>query len=207
MGEQDLEPFRYLFIGSLVDPAFEDRENDFPFKRPFVTEWLVPYEEKTCPAYNEHGLCVIYEHRPYSCRIFPRIHDGQVHPFCHLGERVCGEEAHLRYGRAFLGGLARLDAHILNLLHKQGKEALARFLDAGKDPFRVPFLYSPYLIKVLDIAKVQTKKALLLQRTLLEGYYQRGLKKLTFSLSDTNFVVTGKVKGLLANLDEVISRL
>ncbi len=208
MGEKELKIFEYLLIGSFPDPTLITgvKKDIKRFRRPFIVEWTLPIEISSCPAYTKDKLCEIYKKRPFTCRMFPRTHTGEIHPFCPMGESVCTVK---RWKEPiFTRRLAKLDAFLMNMLFlkKDGERLLAELL-YEENPFRGPALYNSYLILVLILAKVDVKTALLNQRIAIKRLKSQGLEDVNFYIPDSDNIMPAKLSGIEINLDYLLFRI
>jgi len=208
LGESDPIIFEYLLIGSFPDPnlLYENQDDDKRFRRPFIVEWTLPIESLRCPAYTEDKLCKIYDHRPLTCKMFPRTHTGEIHPFCPLGEAVCTVK---RWEEPpFTKRLAQLDSFLMNklFLEKDGKRVIAELL-VEEEPFKGPALYNSYLVLVMLLANVDVKRALLNQHSAIERLMAQGLEEVNFYIPDSDEIMPASLSGLKINIDYLLMRI
>ena len=209
LGENDPIIFKYLLIGSFPDPnLLNENKGNTPnrFRRPFIVEWTLPIEVLKCPAYTEDKLCKIYEQRPLTCKMFPRTHTGEIHPFCPIGEAVCTVK---RWEEPpFTKRLAQLDSFLMNklFLEKDGKRMIAELL-VEDEPFKGPALYNSYLVLVMLLADVDVKQALLNQYSAINRLMSQGLEEVNFYIPDSDDIMPAILSGLKINLDYLLMRI
>ena len=209
LGENDNIIFKYLLVGSFPDPNLSNGNNKNTydrFKRPFIVEWTLPIEVLKCPAYTKDKLCKIYEQRPLICKMFPRTHTGEIHPFCPLGEAVCTVK---RWEEPpFTKRLAQLDSFLMNKLFfgKDGKKVISELL-VEAEPFKGPALYNSYLVLVMLLANVNVKQALLNQYSAINRLMSQGLEEVSFYIPASDDIMPAILSGLKINLDYLLMRV
>ncbi|GEM_PF-2801998 len=199
LGEKDPIIFEYLLIGSFPDPNLLLNKN-IRFRRPFIVEWTLPIEVSKCPAYTKDKLCKIYKHRPLTCKMFPRTHTGEIHPFCPFGEAVCTVPKWQE--PEFTKKLAKLDSFLMNklFLEKDGRKILSNILHE-EESFKVPALYNNYLILVLLLSGANIKQCLTNQYKAIKNLISLGLDEVNFYIPDSDEIMPANLSGLKTNLD------
>ena len=200
LGEGDPVALSTLLLGAVADDEPPDPGRP---RRPVVVEWIVPGEAPCCPAYTADGLCSIHPHRPLACRRFPVTSQGGFHPFCPHPKEIGGEPWE---PVPLEERVARLDAHLLNLLAAQGSGAAGAVV-GEEDLLRMPLLYNGYLLAVLLMAGVDLERCLKGQREVLHRYRVQGLEELTYRIPDTDYAVSAAIQGLEANLAWLKARM
>lgn len=179
-----------------------------PSQRLFVTEWVVPGESSSCPAFKD-GKCIIYHHRPDACRMFPLIsHDKKVHPFCRYGEYFRENDYDSVYKKS-LDFHNRLDRFDLALNREEGNTIpeYSGWLDETPD-MPSPVLYNSHFAAVLLIAgSADPLSSIRRQQLALQNFIKGGVAEITMLLPGTDYCMTFPIEELMLNIDMLIYRI
>ncbi len=214
-GETSEKAFSSLLLGAFPDINPESsgkgdgtQASTLAYRRPFVTEWLIPAESNACPCLDPGGLCGIYTDRPLSCRQFPLDSNGDPHPFCPFPEEFSASER--PSNQEFADSLDSLDLFLATLSDRGGEEAVAGFL-LEESAAAIPVLYNSYLVCVLLLAgsnSVPEVTGMLAgQMAVLESFAEQGIGQLTFPVPGTDYCITSATDRLIVNLTYLSARV